>query len=63
MRAKIYKCSTCEHHEQGGDAGHGGEVAHEHGVGVRVREGRLQLALPGHLHDVDRHAVPDHHGR
>ncbi len=30
-----------------------GEVAHECRVGVGVGEGRLELGLPGHLHQVD----------
>jgi len=31
------------------------EVPHKGRIGIGIREGLLQLALPGHLHDVDRH--------
>ncbi len=38
----------------------GGEVAHEGGVVVGVGELLLDLALPGHLHQVDGDSVRHH---
>ena len=41
----------------------GGEGAHEGGVVGGIGKGRLELGLPGHLDEVDAHAVRDHEGR
>ena len=38
----------------------GGEVAHEGGVVIGVGELLLDLALPGHLHQVDGYSIRHH---
>ena len=50
-----------DHHQQCYHSCQRGEVAHENRVAVGVRESGLQLGLPCDLHDIDGHAVSDHH--
>merc|ERR1719327_1432184 len=52
-----------EHHDEGDGPRGRGEVAHEGGVIVGVRELRLELRLPGHLDEVDADPVGHNEGR
>ena len=52
-----------DHHKEGDHTSGRGEVTHEGRVVVGVRELRLDLTLPRHLHQVDAHAIRHNRGR
>lgn len=49
-----------QHHDEGDSACARGEVSHEGGVLIGIGELCLDLALPGHLHQIDTDTVCHH---